>query len=336
MTQKNDLLENLDKVKTTQLGVERIRKNLRRTDIDVVGWCKEQIRKADHIVKEGKNWYVQIEDAIITVNASSYTIITAHKAKKSSIKKELMEDWVKEEEQYSLIGWDFSYVAGRWVTENMSWDYGKIVKSYLKNKDILLDMGTGGGEFLLTLEHPYKKTYVTEAYLPNVEWCKSKLAPLGINVTQTFDDDRLPFDNEYFDIIINRHESFGISEVSRTLKPGGYFITQQVGADNLFELRTVLNGEEPVQGSMHDVKSYADGFHQLGFHIVMENEVKLSSKFFDVGAVIFYGKACEWEVPNFSVETHLDQLWEIQQEIDKKGFFQGTETRFILVARKLS
>ena len=148
---------------------------------------------------------------------------TAHKAKKSSDKKKLMEEWIKEEEKFSLIGWDFSYVAERWVTENMPWDYGKIIKSTLKNADILLDMGTGGGEFLLTLEHPYEKTYVTEAYLPNVELCMSKLAPLGIIVAQTFDDDELPFDNETFDIIINRHESFDISEVSRTLKPGGYF-----------------------------------------------------------------------------------------------------------------
>ena len=54
-----------------------------------------------------------------------------------------------------------------------------------------------------------------------------------------------------------------------------------------------------------------------------------------IGAVIFYAKACEWEVPNFSVETHLNKLWEIQQEIEKRGYYQGTETRFILVARKL-
>ena len=246
-----------------------------------------------------------------------------------------MEEWLKEEERFNLIGWDFSCVAGRWVTENIPWDYEKIVKSYLKNTDNLLDMGTGGGEFLLRLKHSYEKTCVTEAYLPNVELCKSKLAPLGITVAQTFEDDQLPFDNECFDIIINRHESFEPSEVSRTLKMGGYFITQQVGADNLLELRTILNGEEPLRDSKHGVKTYADALSQLGFQIIMENETKLSSKFYDVGAIIFYAKACEWEVPNFSVKTHLDKLWEIHQEIDKKGYFQGTETRFILVAQKI-
>ena len=33
------------------------------------------------IGRQGKNWYAQIDGCIITVNASSYTIITAHKEK---------------------------------------------------------------------------------------------------------------------------------------------------------------------------------------------------------------------------------------------------------------
>ena len=33
------------------------------------------------IIRKGKNWYVSIDDIIITVNAYSYTIITAHKQK---------------------------------------------------------------------------------------------------------------------------------------------------------------------------------------------------------------------------------------------------------------
>ncbi|WP_074757660.1 DUF3781 domain-containing protein [Butyrivibrio fibrisolvens] len=33
------------------------------------------------IGRQGKNWYAQIDGCIIMVNASSYTIITAHKEK---------------------------------------------------------------------------------------------------------------------------------------------------------------------------------------------------------------------------------------------------------------
>jgi len=81
-----DLLANLDKIHTTELGVERIRKNLGLLDVDVVAWCKDRIRDASSIVKRGKNWYVYTDSTTITVNATSFTIITAHKAKKMSRK----------------------------------------------------------------------------------------------------------------------------------------------------------------------------------------------------------------------------------------------------------
>lgn len=75
----NILLENIDKVHTTELGVERIRRNLNIDDIDVVAWCKEKILDNNSIIeKVGKNWYIHIDGCIITINANSYTIITSH------------------------------------------------------------------------------------------------------------------------------------------------------------------------------------------------------------------------------------------------------------------
>ena len=80
---KNALIENIAKVHTTERGVGRIKKNLGLGDIDVVEWCRERILDVNAIIeRNGKNWYVMIDDSVITVNASSYTIITAHKEKK--------------------------------------------------------------------------------------------------------------------------------------------------------------------------------------------------------------------------------------------------------------
>ncbi len=74
------LLSNLDQLHTTDLGVERIRKNLRLNTDDVVGWCREKINAANaHITRKGKNWYITVEGCEITVNSHSYTIITAHR-----------------------------------------------------------------------------------------------------------------------------------------------------------------------------------------------------------------------------------------------------------------
>lgn len=80
---KCELLQNLDELHTTELGVGRIKKNLFLDVDNVVKWCRDKILNSDAIiVRKGKNWYIDIDDCEITVNAYSYTIITAHKIKK--------------------------------------------------------------------------------------------------------------------------------------------------------------------------------------------------------------------------------------------------------------
>ena len=81
-----ELLQNLNKLHTTPMGVDRIRRNLGLgVEIkDVVTWCKNQIESPEaNITRTGKNWYCTIGGCIITVNAYSYTIITAHKVNKT-------------------------------------------------------------------------------------------------------------------------------------------------------------------------------------------------------------------------------------------------------------
>lgn len=78
----NELIKNIDKLHTTEMGVERIKRNLGLGDDDAVEWCRSKIMdKSAAIERQGKNWYVRIDGCVITVNASSYTIITAHEEK---------------------------------------------------------------------------------------------------------------------------------------------------------------------------------------------------------------------------------------------------------------
>lgn len=75
----HSLLENIEKLHTTEMGVERIKRNLSLEVNDVVEWCKIRILHENAIVqRRGKNWYIQTEGCEITVNAYSYTIITTH------------------------------------------------------------------------------------------------------------------------------------------------------------------------------------------------------------------------------------------------------------------
>lgn len=75
---KEELLKNIDKIHTTKNGVLRIKRNLKLDNIDVVEYCKSKLLDNNcNIYKKGKNYYCKIDNIIITINKSSYTIITA-------------------------------------------------------------------------------------------------------------------------------------------------------------------------------------------------------------------------------------------------------------------
>ena len=78
-----ELLNNIAKLHTTELGSVRIKRNLSLDCDDTVVWCREQINSPEAVIeRKGKNWYITVNSCIITVNAYSYTIITAHKIQK--------------------------------------------------------------------------------------------------------------------------------------------------------------------------------------------------------------------------------------------------------------
>ena len=94
----------------------------------------------------------------------------------------LKSAWKSEENVAHIKGWDFSHIRGRYEEEdNLPWDYEKIIRSFLTDGMKLLDYDTGGGEFLLSLGHPFENTAATEGYPPNVVLCKERLLPLGID-----------------------------------------------------------------------------------------------------------------------------------------------------------
>ncbi len=77
--------DQLDRLHTTKLGAERIRRNLALSgEEDIVAWCRHRIAAPGTVVRrQGKNWYVHAEGIVFTVNAASFTIITAHREKRN-------------------------------------------------------------------------------------------------------------------------------------------------------------------------------------------------------------------------------------------------------------
>jgi len=246
---------------------------------------------------------------------------------------ELINYWNQEEARV-FEGWDFSSIEAYMTEDELPWDYETLVRPMIQNNLKVLDMGTGGGEFLLSLKPYPEMTFATEKYKPNFDYAKEILDREGICLKYVVEDTDLPFDSNFFDVVLNRHESFDPNEVHRILKLGGVFLTQQVGGMNTVAFATELLGVKPaVIDTDRNLESVIKSLgNKFDVQIQKESFPKLS--FSEVGAFVYFAKIIEWEFPNFSVEKHLDALMKLQAKIDSEGFFNLTEHRFLIKAIK--
>ena len=244
----------------------------------------------------------------------------------SANKESLLKLWLHEEEIAHIHGWDFSHIHGKFDEEHdLPWNYEKIVRSCLRPEMKLLDIDTGGGEFLLSLNHPHH----------NVELCKRKLLPLGIDFQKADARDKFLFPDQSFDIIINRHGNYNTGEIWRMLKNGGIFITEQVGAENDRKLVELLLNDVPdIPFPNQYLKIAKAAFENTGFSILESDEVFRPIKFWDVGALVWFARIIEWEFPNFHVKDCLENLYHAQEILERNGVIEGKIHRFLLVAQK--
>ena len=249
----------------------------------------------------------------------------------------LRRAWKAEEEQAHIHGWDFSHIAGRYSEEeDLPWDYAAIVRAALTPEHRILDWDTGGGEFLLSLGHPAENTAATEGYPPNVALCRERLLPLGIDFREAADCARIPFEDASFDRVLNRHGDFCPAEIARVLRPGGLFLTQQVGEDNDRELVELLLPGTPKPFSGLNLAAQRAAFEAEGFEILRGEECFRPIEFHDAGALVWFARIIEWEFPGFSVDGCFEQLLRAQRILEEEGRIAGTIHRYLIVARKPS
>lgn len=232
-------------------------------------------------------------------------------------------------------GWDFSYVSetGRIATSLLTWSYGSIVKSKMASATSMLDMGTGGGELLSYLRPYPQHIKATEGYQPNVSVAKNRLEPLGVTVLPFEEDHDLPLENEEFDLIINRHDSFDATEVNRILKSGGTFITQQVGGDDCREINEWFN--VPVSYEGWNLEKAENQLKGAGLRVVTAKEEFPTQRFYDLGALLYYLKAIPWQLEGWKQEDHEDELYQIYLRMKKEGYIDVAQHRFLLICEKL-
>ena len=243
--------------------------------------------------------------------------------------------WKAEEEIAHIHGWDFSHIEGRFAEDtDFPWEYRDVIGQYLTPDKKLLDIDTGGGEFLLSLQHPYENTAATENYGPNVQLCKQTLLPLGIDFRQADGRGELSFADASFDVIIDRHGDFNPEQMYRVLKPGGVVVMQQVGAENDRALVELLCGDVPMPFPEQYCSNAAEAFQKAGFRILRQQECFRDIRFFDVGALVWFARIIQWEFPDFGVDTHLENLLRAQKLLQENGSIDAKTHRFLLVAQK--
>jgi SAM-dependent methyltransferase len=235
--------------------------------------------------------------------------------------------------EQDFSGWDFSYLHGRRSTEDVPWDYAEEVRQEMNQASTMLDMGTGGGEFLASLTPLPEKICATEGWALNLPIAKKRLEPLGVKVYAIEDKHNLPFEANTFDLIINRHEAFRGDDVYRMLKPGGVFITQSVGGANNIRLNELLAAPPPefrdwsLEGAVRQLQ-------EAGLEIMRTEESFPEERYLDIGAIVFNLKVIKWQIEDFSVEKYRQQLGKIHNMIERDGYLAISAHRFFIKARK--
>lgn len=245
-------------------------------------------------------------------------------------------NYIKDVNQ-NFTGWDFSFISGtgRMQSQLLTWSYGSIARSLMQYANSMLDMGTGGGEFL-SLLRPYPGTVMaTEGYKPNVPIAQQRLEPLGVKVIQFEEDSNLPFKDNEFDLILNQHESYSPEELRRIISNSGTFLTQQVGGLDCSIINKTLGVPLNKEFDNWDLNSAISELSDFEFKVLYSKEEFPVQRFYDIGALVYYLKAIPWQIPDFNIEENLDELYQVHQIIESKGYFDVNQHRFIIKAKAI-
>jgi SAM-dependent methyltransferase len=234
-----------------------------------------------------------------------------------------------------LEGWDFSRV--RDARDPVPWDYADLVCRYLEPSHRVLDIGTGGGERFLALA-PYFGVGVGIDHAPSMvqrAWKNTPPSLAGRVFFELMDGGDLRFPDASFDVVLNRHATVCPAGIARVLRPGGTFITQQVGRRNTSNVFAAFGWAPDSFGDdwWQSMDALAEEFRQHGCAVVAWGEYDVRYWFLDVESFVFWLKAVP--LPEvFDVEQHWPG---VNRLLGAAGAPQGIETnehRELLVVQK--
>ena len=244
------------------------------------------------------------------------------------------DDLIQDGLSLPFSGWDFSVLGERWKIHEPSWSYSAWAQSRMQGISSMLDQDTGGGELFSTFGPFPAHVWATESYPPNILIARERLEPLGIKVISDYSDSAIPLPGSSLDLVLNRHGSYSEPELIRLLKPGGIFLTEQVGGENDIRLNELLQDKVDFQYSYWTRERITRQLKEVGFELINVIEDYPIAEFADIGAIVFYLRIIPWQIADFNVETYRDKLFTIHQDIIANGPLQVHDHRILVEALK--
>jgi hypothetical protein len=223
-------------------------------------------------------------------------------------------------------GWDFSRM--RTLRAPVPWDYGEVVARYLAPSDEVLDVGTGDGRQFASLAGKFRRGLGVDTDPEMIRLAARDHS--GPSLEFRVGSDRLEGVTSAFPVIINRHATIDLGAVVAHLKPGGYFITQQVGERNMACVKQAL-------GQLADIPAIsAQALAGAGLRVVAFCEYDVEYVVCDVESLVFWLNALDLahaDLAGAAVVTSAATFSKVLAgNVDPRGFVTN-EHRYLAIGQ---
>lgn len=232
-------------------------------------------------------------------------------------------------------GWDFSRMTTE--REPVPWDYLEIVSNFLRLTDVVLDIGTGGGERLLSLSNNFGTAVGVDPDPGMVRVARDNaVGRSNVRFLRASAERLAPLDDGTFDVVLTRHAPVYVPELDRVTKADGLFICQEVGARNMANIRHAFNtGSDALY--LDAQQSMLNDLSARGWQLIAEAQYNVHYWVKDVPSLVFWFKAIAGanEIPaDFSIATHHGVVNALIRQFGSQRGLATNEHRTLTIARK--